>query len=222
MGFLHTLAGPDHYLPFIMMAKARNWPRTKTAWITFISGLGHVLSSVILGFIGIMLGVAVSKLTHIESVRGDIAAWLFTAFGFVYCICGVRRAIKKRPHRHLHIHEDGNVHDHKHAHMSEHAHAHGTEKANITPWVMFTIFVFGPCEPLIPVLMYPASHESASALLLVTGVFAVATIGTMTTVVMAATFGLSFIPLKPIERWTHAIAGATIMICGLAITFLGL
>ena len=25
IGFLHTLFGPDHYLPFIVMAKAKGW-----------------------------------------------------------------------------------------------------------------------------------------------------------------------------------------------------
>lgn len=40
IGFLHTLFGPDHYLPFIVMAKARQWSKTKTAWITRPAGLG--------------------------------------------------------------------------------------------------------------------------------------------------------------------------------------
>lgn len=33
-GVLHTIIGPDHYLPFIVMSKARNWDYYKTAWIT--------------------------------------------------------------------------------------------------------------------------------------------------------------------------------------------
>ena len=27
IGFFHTLFGPDHYLPFIVMAKANNWSK---------------------------------------------------------------------------------------------------------------------------------------------------------------------------------------------------
>jgi hypothetical protein len=27
IGFIHTVIGPDHYLPFIVMAKARKWTR---------------------------------------------------------------------------------------------------------------------------------------------------------------------------------------------------
>ena len=49
IGFIHTLAGPDHYLPFVMMARARQWSQRKTLWITLLCGIGHVLSSVVLG-----------------------------------------------------------------------------------------------------------------------------------------------------------------------------
>jgi hypothetical protein len=70
--------------------------------------------------------------------------------------------------------------------------------------------------------MYPAAHKSVGGLLLVTGVFAFTTIGTMLAAVMAASHGLSFVPFGRFERWTHALAGGAIMLCGLAITFLGL
>ena len=44
IGFIHTLIGPDHYLPFIMMSKARGWSVAKTLWITLACGVGHLLS----------------------------------------------------------------------------------------------------------------------------------------------------------------------------------
>jgi sulfite exporter TauE/SafE len=84
IGLIHTILGPDHYLPFIVLAKARQWSSAKTAVITLLCGIGHVLSSVVLGFIGIALGMAVFKLEAIETFRGDIAAWMLIAFGFAY------------------------------------------------------------------------------------------------------------------------------------------
>ena len=96
IGFFHTLLGPDHYLPFIVISKARKWSLWKTNLITFICGIGHVASSVIIGFIGIFLGVAVNKLTPIEASRGSVAAWLMIAFGLVYFIWGMRKAYKKK------------------------------------------------------------------------------------------------------------------------------
>ena len=140
VGFLHAVLGPDHYLPFIAMSKARNWSIKKTILITSACGLGHVLSSVIIGLIGIGFGIAVSELELIESVRGEIAGWLLTGFGFAYLIWGLKKAFKNKPHTHIHLHENGVLHSHEHTHHNEHAHPHNDEKKNITPWVLFTIF----------------------------------------------------------------------------------
>ena len=223
LGFFHTLFGPDHYLPFIMMARARRWSLAKTGWITFLCGLGHIGSSVVLGLLGIALGVAVHRLVVIESFRGNIAAWFLIAFGLVYFAWGLRRAIRNKPHEHEHLHEDTSEHNHSHVHTHEHTHVHETPNAqNITPWVLFTIFVFGPCEPLIPILMYPAARSSWWGLLMVTLVFGGTTILTMMGLVLLTTFGINFLPLGKVERYTHAIAGAAITLCGAAIVFLGL
>ncbi len=220
IGLGHTLMGPDHYVPFIVMSRARKWSMPKTVWITILCGLGHVGSSIVLGLAGVALGVAVSELTPIESTRGDIAAYLFIAFGLVYFAWGLRRAIRNRPHAHAHGHLDGDEHLHDHTHDVDHAHVHAEpKKPSVTPWVLFTVFVFGPCEPLIPLLMYPAAMRSYGGLLLVTGIFAVATIGTMLVVVLVGSLGVNFLPLKKIERYTHALAGAAIALCGLAIVF---
>jgi nickel/cobalt transporter (NicO) family protein len=221
IGFFHTLFGPDHYLPFIAMAQAKKWSMKKTVLITSLCGIGHVLSSVLLGFFGIAVGIAVFKLENIESIRGDFAGWLLLIFGFVYCVWGIWRAIKNKPHTHWHSHHDGPKHEHTHSHTKDHAHVHG-KKANITPWVLFTIFVFGPCEPLIPLLMYPAAKASITGLILVTLAFSITTIGTMLGVVVATTYGVNFLPVKKLERYTHALAGFTIFMCGFAVQVLGL
>ena len=223
LGFFHTLIGPDHYLPFIAMAKARQWPLRKTLTIAFFSGLGHVLSSVLLGFIGLALGLAVNRLEASESWRGNAAAWLFIGFGFAYLIWGLHRAFKNRPHHHAHAHADGEVHEHLHQHESEHVHVHERQaKANITPWILFTLFVFGPCEPLIPLIMYPAAKHSLAGVVLVAAAFAVATIATMLTIISLSTWGLSFVRLGRLERYAHAMAGGAIFLSGLAVQFLGL
>lgn len=222
IGFIHTLIGPDHYLPFIMMSRARNWSLPKTAWITFLCGLGHVLSSVILGLIGVALGISVMKLEAFEGYRGNIAAWLLIGFGLAYFVWGIHRAIRNKPHTHMHSHDGSLVHSHAHGHHEEHAHVHEARQGEITPWVLFTVFVFGPCEPLIPLIMYPAAKSSYLAVVFVAGIFSVATIGTMLFIVTLSAWGISFAKLGRLERYVHAIAGGTICLSGLAIQFLGL
>lgn len=221
IGFFHTLLGPDHYVPFIIMSKARQWSLFKTIQISALCGFGHIASSILLGFIGILIGISVAKLELLESSRGNIAGWLLIGFGLAYFIWGLRKAHRNKAHTHRHAHEDGLAHAHKHNHIHHHAHVHQKEKS-ITPWILFTIFVFGPCEPLIPILMYPAAQSSLLGLMVVTSVFAITTLLTMLSIIMISSFGIQFLPLGRLERYSHALAGATIFLCGAGIRFLGL
>jgi len=223
IGFVHTLIGPDHYLPFIVMSRARQWPLPKTLLISFFCGLGHILSSVVLGFIGIALGIAVSRLEGFESLRGGLAAWLLIGFGFAYFIWGLHRALKSKPHVHPHLHSPSKEHEHLHTHQDEHYHLHDEkQRANITPWILFTIFVFGPCEPLIPLVMYPAAKHNIPGVILLTSAFGLTTILTMLVLIASSSWGLSFLRLGRLERYVHALAGAMIFISGLSVQFLGL
>jgi ABC-type nickel/cobalt efflux system permease component RcnA len=227
VGLLHTILGPDHYVPFIVMSKAGRWSRAKTFVVTLLCGIGHVLGSVALGLLGISLGLALNILETIESFRGDIAGWALVSFGLIYFIWGVKRAYNKKPHTHWHTHGVGDVHTHTHTHSGDHAHVHENENenekvVNLTPWILFTIFVFGPCEALIPILIYPSATLSFSGMVIVIIIFSIATIGTMLTIVMLSIYGLSFLPLKSFERYTHAIAGFLIFFSGIAIQIFGL
>jgi sulfite exporter TauE/SafE len=222
IGFGHTILGPDHYLPFIVLSGARRWSRAKTALVTLFCGLGHILSSVALGFAGIALGVAVFRLEAIESARGQIAGWLLIAFGLVYSVWGLHRALRGRVHEHAHPHEDGTIHSHEHRHLGGHLHVHAAPRQNVTPWVLFTIFVFGPCEPLIPLVMYPAARHNIPSVVVVVSVFGVTTLFTMLAIVLPSVHGLRRIPVHKLERYSHALAGLAILLCGGAIKFLGL
>ena len=123
----------------------------------------------------------------------------------------------------FHIHEDKLVHSHEHVHSHDHTHVHSEVKEKkLTPWVLFIIFIFGPCEALIPILMYPAATASTFSLILVTSVFGLITIATMLGIVLLSLYGLKTISFPSIERYSHALAGFLIFSCGVAIIFLGL
>jgi sulfite exporter TauE/SafE len=222
IAFFHTLLGPDHYLPFIAMARAQRWSLARTATITALCGAGHILSSVLLGAVGIALGLAASFFEPLDEIRGSLAAWAFMSFGLVYLAWGLRQARKKAPHSHAHPHTDGHVHDHGHAHGGEHVHVHEDGATRLTPWVVFVIFALGPCEPMIPVIMYPAVKGNYFSLIVVTAVFGAVTMTSMLAVVLGASLGLKSIPLRSWDRYSHALAGATLFLCGAAMQFLGL
>jgi len=217
-GFLHTLTGPDHYLPFIFLSKARKWSMFKTIWVTIVCGLGHVGSSIALGAVGIATGIAIDKLTHTEELRGGIVAWFFLAFGLIYMLWGIYKARKNKAHKHLHVHDDGHIHEHEHHHESEHRHEHGKK---LTFWVLFMIFVLGPCEPLIPFMMQPAAEGNIAGIIQIAGIFSLTTLATMLAIVILTLKGFEFLPMKKLEKYMHAIAGGVILICGVGMVFLG-
>jgi len=222
IAFLHTILGPDHYLVFTAMGKARSWSLRKTLRITLICGLGHVLGSVIIGVVGIMLGAQLASLVEFESVRGNLAGWALLAFGLMYFAWGLKQAGRSRRHSHLHVH-DQVVHDHEHDHHTDHAHVHDEKAGNsITPWAMFIVFVLGPCEALIPLFMYPAAQQSTGLVVSVAVVFGLVTLLTMLACVSVTTIGLEKLRLPTSGRYVHAVAGASVAVCGAAISFIGL
>ena len=226
IAFVHTLLGPDHYLPFVALAKSREWSLARTLRTTLLCGSGHIVGSVILGFVGIYASMQLHALEWVEGLRGDLAAWALVSFGLVYMAWGLRRAWRNRPHSHWHSH-GGERHLHVHTHQATHAHVHaapaGDDQRRATAsWAIFIVFVLGPCEPLIPILMFPAAKESLAGLLAVTLVFALVTVVTMLAVVAVSVWGLQSIRLPRMERFSEAIAGGTITLCGLSIAVLGL
>lgn len=264
IGFVHTLYGPDHYVPFVAMSRVGKWSLRKTVLVTFFCGLGHVLSSVILGSIGIALGLVVVNLESVESVRASWAGWAMILFGLTYFIWGVYISIRQRPHRHFGCeHVDLNAHaGHDHSNQDSTSGGHPgcaqtdhflgkvtvhdgelaiatdglaqprLEKiverpAKWTPWVLFVVFLLGPCEPLIPLLMYPAAEASIWGVVWITSLFAFATLATMISIVVLVFLGADrwrkygFGSIGGLERYGHAIAGLVVLVCGMLVKFGG-
>lgn len=223
IGLSHTIAGPDHYVPFILLSRARKWNVIKTTWVTLICGIGHLASTILLGTVIVALfKLAEDKVVFIEEHRGNIAAWLMIITGGAYMIWGLIRGIKNKKHKHIHLHNTGLVHDHLHNHIQEHDHLHKEEKiTNITPWVLFIIFFLGPCEAMLPLFFQSASVGWFSTFKLASS-FSIATLLTMLTIVVSLSYGLKFVKFGFMERYMNAMAGLMILLSGLGIVVLGL
>ncbi|MCB9914792.1 MAG: hypothetical protein H6828_06530 [Planctomycetes bacterium] len=212
VALVHTAAGPDHYLPFVMLARARRWSEARTLVVTALCGLGHVGSSLALAALGLAIGAAVADVEGLELARGAWAGQAMLVFGLAYCLWGVRRAVRQRRGLALHAH-DGDVHLHGDAH-GHHHHAHVDVGRTTTFWALFAIFVLGPCEPLIPIFLLPASEGRWALAGAMAVVFSAVTLVTMGALVLLALRGIERLPLAPLERWTHALAGGVIALTG--------
>ncbi len=216
IALIHTLIGVDHTLPFVVLGKAQGWSLRRTLGLTALCGLGHVLSSVLLGIVGIGLGVALLRLEWLESFRGTLAAWLLISFGLLYAAWAMAR--KRRRQRDTHRHGSV-VHTH---HQSGESHVHPSLNGKVlTGWSLFVIFVLGPCEPLIPLLMAPAVSHGSAAVALVATVFGGVTIGTMLLLVAGGYYGIRLRRLSWVEHHSHVVAGLSIASAGAAIMLLG-
>jgi len=227
IGTFHTLVGVDHTLPFIVLARSQGWSLRKLWVVTGLCGLGHILSSVVIGTVGIGLGVALDRLAWLEAARGGLAARLLIGFGLAYMIWGLIRGRRAHRHSHLHHHDDGTVHVHVHDHEQEHLHVHNAAKMKgaaktVTVLGLFVVFVLGPCEALIPMLLAPAFERSWPVVAAVAAVFGMATLVTMLVVVTIGWYGMRWRGLSFLERHMHAVAGFAIASSGLAIELLGI
>ncbi len=198
IGFIHALA-PDHWMPFAVIGKAKKWPRMKLMMITFVSGIGHVGSSILLGCIGILLGFSLAKLKAVESHRSEIGLWLLIGFGVAYALWGLKKA---RNYKHEHI----DVED--------------IDKKTITMWTLFAVFVLGPCEPLVP-LMFLATEYGWRGIFMISLVFSVVTVFMMLAQTLLAYFGIQLIRHDIAQRYSHAFAGLVIALTGIFIMFIG-
>ena len=215
---LHTATGPDHYLPFIALSKSRGWSFSKTIFWTVFCGCGHVWSSVLLGLGGAAIGWSLSKVTLFQNVRGGIAGWCMLLFGLCYGLWGLYRSRQNRRHKHFDMYEDGAMYVYEHTHGQA---VTVKERHKVTPWVMFIIFLLGPCEPMIPLLYFPAAQNSWWGMMILIIVYTLCTLVTMILMVILGYFGIAFIKTEKWERHIHAIGGLTIFICGTGMIFMG-
>jgi ABC-type nickel/cobalt efflux system permease component RcnA len=99
VGVLHTIV-PDHWVPIMLIARERKWTRVQTARAALTAGIGHVITTLILGVIVWIAGVAVAtRFGHVIDVLSSIA---LIAFGLWIAISSWREMYLHRGHSHSH------------------------------------------------------------------------------------------------------------------------
>ncbi|MCY4636400.1 MAG: hypothetical protein OXG04_18165 [Acidobacteria bacterium] len=201
LAIVHTLLGIDHSLPFVALGRARGWALGRTLLVTALCGAGHVASSVLIGVVGVGLGIATDALLWLESARGELAAALLIGFGLAYAAWAVWRGFRGRT-------------------ASLRGASAGTDR--VTPWALFIVFVLGPCEPLIPLMVVPGMARDWLAVGAVVAVFGLLTVGVMLLAVAAAWRGVALLGADRIGLHADVAAGLVVAASGAAVLFLGL
>ncbi|MBI4356005.1 MAG: hypothetical protein HY597_06135 [Candidatus Omnitrophica bacterium] len=199
VAFFHSLA-PDHWLPFVALAKASKWRMSQLGWVTLLAGIGHVASSLALGFLGLWAGLTIHHLQGAEAWRGSVGVWLLVGFGVAYALWGLKHA----------------QHHHPHITVEEAVKVYAVKRM----WTLFAIMVFGPCEPLIP-LMFLASQRGMAVVWGMSLVFSIVTVGMVVGQSMLSYAGVRLIQAPWLERYAHALAGLVIVLTAIFVMVVG-
>jgi hypothetical protein len=200
VAFFHALA-PDHWLPFVALAKSSRWSMRKLGWISLLAGAGHVLSSLVLGLLGLWLGLALHHLQGAEVWRGNLGIGLLVGFGVAYALWGLKHA--QHPHPHVSVQDAVKLY------------------AVRRMWMLFAIIVFGPCEPLIP-LMFVASKHGMPVVWAMSLAFSLVTIAMVVGQSCLSYAGVRLIQAPWMERYAHTLAGLVIILTAVLVWVLGI
>ncbi len=206
LAIVHTLIGIDHSLPLAALGRARGWALGRTLLVTGVCGAGHVASSIVIGAAGVGLGVATDSLLRIESARGELAAALLIGFGLAYTAWALWSPRRGRQGQAADAGPRGDI-------------------RGVTAWALFVVFVLGPCEPLIPLMVVPGLAGDWLAVATVAAVFGLLTIAVMLAAVAAAWYGIGLIGMPRLHRGgrpAHVAAGLVVAASGAAVLWLSL
>ena len=199
LAFFHALA-PDHWLPFVALAKGSRWSMKQLSLIATLAGIGHVASSLLIGLVGLWAGWMVHRTEGLEAWRGSAVMWLLIGFGIAYALWGLKHA--QHPHPHLTVQDA--------------VKAYAARRV----WILIAILVFGPCEPLVP-LMFLAYKEGMAAVWIVSLVFSLVTIAMVVGQSCLTYAGVRLINVPWMERYAHALSGIVIVLTAIFVMIAG-
>ncbi|HXI03145.1 MAG TPA: hypothetical protein VNI57_08200 [Candidatus Saccharimonadales bacterium] len=227
---LHTLI-PDHWLPFVLVARSEGWDARRTALLTGASALVHVTVSLSLAMAAQFLARGAEAAVGVGESFGRLAAVFLTGFGLLYGTWflvrgGHQHSLGLHPH---HIPGPG--------HREGSSHPHDLPAGGNPPWAgparrassslrrskalaLVAIMGFNPCVLVIPYI-YLAGSMGAWALTLVGGAFALSTVGCMVGVALLGLHGTARLESPFLIRYGEALSGGLIAATGLVIYFAG-
>ena len=188
VGVLHTLV-PDHWVPITLLARTRGWTRAQTARAAFGAGLGHTLSTLAIGILVWIAGVAfASRFGNFVSILSGAA---LIAFGAWIAIGAWRE---------LHSLDD---------HVAE----RDRDSAGARTSLML-ILGSSPMVEGIPAF-FAAAKFGPGLIAVMSLCFAVSTILTYVVLCTASRAALERLHLGPLERYGEVLSGAIIVVVGI-------
>jgi putative Mn2+ efflux pump MntP len=222
VAFFHA-AIPTHWLPFVLVARARGWRDRKTMGVAIAAGLGHVLLTSLLGLVVALLGFALDE--HFGELFKWVAGGLLIAVGVYFAIQQLRGAGLR--HHHLpgghHHASEACGHEKDASHMERELRESPLVEDKTGDWAAITgllvMLTLSPCEAFLSV--YLAGVEFGwTGFFVLSGILAAGTLGGMTLFTWLALRGLARVDLKRVERYEAGLLAAVFLLLGLLMLFM--
>jgi hypothetical protein len=193
VAFFHA-ALPTHWLPFVLVGRGQGWGAGKILTVAAGAGLGHTLSTMLLGVLLTGAGLAFEQ--RFGSVSPWIVGGLLVALGLFYLL---RQAL--RPHAHTHAKPR----------------LFTSDRAAVL--ALLTLVTLSPCEAFLPVYLSGVRYGWTGFVVL-SAVLAGATVLGMVVFTGVSILGVRRLPLGLLERYEAGILGAVLFALGVGIMVL--
>jgi len=100
LSLIHA-AIPNHWIPLIAVSKTEKWTNKETLFATFITGIAHTLSTVIIGIIVGFVGLKLFE--HYSNVSEIIAPIILISIGILYLFFDLKASHHHHHHHHHHF-----------------------------------------------------------------------------------------------------------------------
>lgn len=225
VAFFHA-AIPTHWLPFVLVARARKWSRAKTLAVTAGAGIGHVALTSLLGLVIAWFGFRLDEQLGAKTFPW-IAGGLLLAFAAFYFW---RQATGRGV---MHHHPPGSSHhpDEQCGHEHEHVPSHWQEEMKDSPLVsrasgdwaaisgLLVMLTLSPCEGFLPVYLSGVRFGWRGFVVL-SAILAIATLVGMTLFTWLALLGFEKIRIKNFERYEAGLLGSLFAMLGVLVLIL--
>jgi nickel/cobalt exporter len=213
----HTLI-PDHWLPFVLVGRARRWSARTTALVSATSAVIHTGLSVVLGLLALGVGEAAALAIGGRLTRAS--GWMLLGFGLLYAIWAWRKGGHFHPGGAL-LHapdEGGSCDGHEGPQGGEHLHYHADDRwirseAGMSAGALALIVGLNPCILILPILVATAERGRA-AVALVAAAYSLTTIALMVGLSVAGVVGARRFAVPAIARHMETFSGLLIALVG--------
>jgi nickel/cobalt transporter (NicO) family protein len=204
---LHALI-PDHWLPFVLLSRSRNWSIAKTLVLASAGGLVHVLLAAGLGWATYALGEgrADAVVHRIGGTMEILSSGGLALFGLLYGTASWYRERRHHPSPGDHAPVPSlSARHHHHGHLLERWFT-----GDLTGLSLVLIIGVSPCALAFPILLAGAAALGVSGVLLVAAGFGAATMVTTLGVTLFALLSARRLDFPFLTRYGDLISGMLI------------